>query len=49
MVGLANGVVEGLEVPLRAFCCKARGGGGRLRHALRENEERECAMGCGSD
>ena len=24
---------RGLEVPLRAFCCKARGGGGRLRHA----------------
>jgi hypothetical protein len=22
-----------LEVPLRGFCCKARGGGGRLRHA----------------
>jgi len=22
-----------LKVPLRAFCCKARGGGGRLRHA----------------
>jgi|GEM_PF-3131301 len=23
----------GYEVHLRAFCCKARGGGGRLRHA----------------
>ena len=33
MVGLVNGVVEGLKVPLRAFCCKARGGGGRLRQA----------------
>jgi len=28
-----NEVLGGLEVPLRAFCCKARGGGGRLRHA----------------
>jgi hypothetical protein len=29
-------------VPLRAFCCKARGGGGRLRHATkREERERE--------
>ena len=26
-------VSRGLEVPLRAFCCKARGGGGPLRHA----------------
>jgi hypothetical protein len=33
MVGLVNGPVGGLKVPLRAFCCKARGGGGRLRQA----------------
>ena len=26
-------LVGGLEVPLKAFCCKVRGGGGRLRHA----------------
>jgi len=26
-------VSRGLEVPLRALWCKARGGGGRLRHA----------------
>jgi len=26
-------VSRDLEVPLRAFCWKARGGGGRLRHA----------------
>jgi len=30
-VGMINMVLEDLEVPLRAFCCKARGG--RLRHA----------------
>jgi len=33
MVGLFNRLVGGLEVPLGAFCWKARGGGGRLRHA----------------
>jgi hypothetical protein len=33
MVGLVDRLVGGLEVPLRAFCCKAKGGGGRLRHA----------------
>jgi len=33
MVVLVNMLVGGLEVPLRAFCWKARGGGGRLRHA----------------
>ena len=27
-------VSRGLEVPLRALWCKARGGGGRLRHAM---------------
>lgn len=31
---------RGLEVPLRAFCCKTRGGGGRLRHAT-EIEDKE--------
>jgi hypothetical protein len=35
-----NMVLGGLEVPVRAFCCKAIGGGGRLRHAT-EREERE--------
>jgi len=50
MVGLFKGLLRGLKVHLRAFCCKARGGGGRLRHAPhRENEKRECAMGSGSD
>jgi len=34
MEELIEGLLGGLEVPLRAFCCKARGGGGRLRHAI---------------
>ena len=33
-------VSRGSEVPLRAFCCKARGGGGHLRHAT-EIEDKE--------
>jgi len=33
MVGLVNGPLGVLEVTLGAFCCKARGGGGRLRQA----------------
>ena len=33
MVELVNGLVGGLEVPLGSFYWKARGGGGRLRHA----------------
>ena len=33
MTRVLDGLTRGLEVPLRAFCCKARGGGGRLRHA----------------
>ena len=33
MVKLVNRLLGRLEVPLRAFCWKARGGGGRLRHA----------------
>ena len=33
MVELVNGLLGGLKVPLRALWCKARGGGGRLRHA----------------
>ena len=41
MVGLVNGVVEGLKVPCRAFCWKARGGGGRLRHATAREEKEE--------
>ena len=40
MVGLVNSLLGGLEVPLRAFCWKARGGGGRLRHAT-ETEDKE--------
>ena len=31
---------RGLEGPLRAFCWKANGGGGRLRHAT-EIEDKE--------
>ena len=33
MVELVNMLLGRLKVPLRAFCWKARGGGGRLRHA----------------
>jgi len=33
MAELVGRLVRSLEVPLRAFCCKARGGGDRLRHA----------------
>lgn len=33
MVGVLNRLTRGLEMGLRGFCCKARGGGGRLRHA----------------
>ena len=33
MDGLVDAGAEVLEVSLRAFWCKARGGGGRLRHA----------------
>jgi len=32
---------RGLEVPLGAFCWKARGGGGRLRQATGRREEKE--------
>ena len=35
MDGLFDVGVEALEVCLRALWCKARGGGGRLRHATR--------------
>ena len=34
IVGLVNGSVGGLKVPLRAFCWKARGGGGTPRLAV---------------
>jgi len=34
-------LVGGLEVPLRALWCKARGGGGRLRHATAREEKEE--------
>jgi len=33
MVGMINRLLGVLKVPLKAFCWKARGGGGRLRHA----------------
>ena len=32
---------RGLEVHLRAFCWKARGGGGRLRQATAREEKEE--------
>ena len=41
MVGLVNRLVGGLEVPLGAFCWKARGGGGRLRQATAREEKEE--------
>jgi len=34
-------VSRGLEVPLRALWCKARGGGGRLRQAAAREEKEE--------
>ena len=33
MIRMVNGVVGAVEVHLREFHCKERGGGGRLRHA----------------
>jgi len=33
MIELVDRLLRGSEVPLRGFCCKARGGGGRLRQA----------------
>jgi len=33
MYSMNDKVSRALEVPLRAFCFKARGGGGRLRQA----------------
>jgi len=42
MVELVNRLLGRLKVPLRAFCWKARGGGGRLRHATAgEDKSRE--------
>jgi len=41
MIGAVKRLTRGLEVPLTAFCCKARGGGGRLRHATEREEARE--------
>ena len=41
MVVLINGLPAGLEVPLRTFRCKARGGGGRLRQATAREEKEE--------
>ena len=41
MVELVNRLLGRSKVPLRAFCWKARGGGGRLRHATEtENKEK---------
>jgi len=41
-VGVVDGLARGLEVHLRGFCCKARGGGGRLRHATKiEKKEKK--------
>jgi len=34
-------VSRGLEVPLRALWCKARGGGGRLRQGTAREEKEE--------
>ena len=34
-------VSKGLEVPLRAFCWRAIGGGGRLRQATAREEKEE--------
>lgn len=42
MIGAVKRLTRGLEVPLTAFCCKARGGGGRLRHATKiEKKEKK--------
>jgi len=46
MVELVNRLLGGSEVPLRAFYCRARGGGGRLRQATErgkkeKNQEKE--------
>lgn len=43
MVVVVDRVAGGSKVRLRAFCCKARGGGGRLRQATRVKGEREVA------
>ena len=34
-------VSRGLEVPMRAFCGRAKGGGGRLRQATAREEKEE--------
>jgi hypothetical protein len=39
MVGVVDGLARGLEVHLRGFCCKARGGGGRLRQATERGKK----------
>ena len=41
MVKLVNRLLGRLEVPLKAFYWKARGGGGRLRHATAREEKEE--------
>ena len=38
---------RGLKVRLRAFCCKARGGGGRLRHATERMKKENVRWGLG--
>jgi len=40
MSGVDDRFARGLEVPLRAFCWKARGGGGRLRQATARDDKR---------
>ena len=41
MSSVNDKVSRGLEVPLRALWCKARGGGGRLRQATAREEKEE--------
>jgi len=41
MPGVDDRFARGLKVPLRALWCKARGGGGRLRHATAREEKEE--------
>jgi hypothetical protein len=40
LVGMVNKLVGGLEINLREFYWKARGGGGRLRQATARDEKR---------
>jgi hypothetical protein len=40
LVGMVNKLVGGLEMNLREFYWKARGGGGRLRQATAREEDK---------